>query len=215
MKKNIFSVLSVLFLSAVSCQAYPINIPSSILKTHTEPFISHRGDGPFDTALALNVTCEPVRRARIQITNALNMYLDYFKGWNPQGEAHVTVITPVEYWQALRRYISIDEIEAIALRNNVQGSDFKVLGVGSGKAVVDGRTEETFFFVAESSNLRRIRQQIYSKFLENGGRPGAFSPGDFYPHITIGYTKRDLHIQDGVIKDMPHSEDKRFEVSMF
>jgi len=211
--KLIFGTLSFLLLPAAACPAAPVSISAGILNTRGEPFISHRGTGPFDTTLALNVPYEPVRLARGQIADSLNIYLDYFKGWDPRGEAHVTVITPVEYWEALRHNISIEEIEIIAQVNHIQNSDLKVLGVGSGKAMLDGKEEETFFFIVASANLRNIRKHIYRKFLENGGRPEAFSPEMFYPHITIGYTRRDLHIQDGVIKDMEHSNDTRFEVT--
>jgi 2'-5' RNA ligase len=176
------------------------------------PFIGHSGPGQWDSALAMNLPYEPAMNARLDIAVLLGQKLDYFKGWNPRGEAHITVITPGEYWDALRQKLTMAEINAIALDLCIQSSDVRPLGIGSGRAVLNGKMEETFFFISESQNLLRIRREIARRFEEKGGRQGLFDPEKFYPHITIGYTLRDLHIQDGVIKDIAHSMDGRMEL---
>lgn len=210
MSKILIAALIALTAPAAACAQTRLVVPASVQNASAQPFYSHRGPGPFDTSLALNVPYGPVREARGRIGEALGLRLDYFKAWDPLGEAHVTVVTPVEYWDTLRHKLSIEEIETIALNNDIQGSDLKLLGVGSGRALLEGRREETFFFVVKSDALLRIRREIQRVYAARGGRPGDFQPEVFYPHVTIGYTKRDLHLQDGVIKDMPHSEDKRF-----
>ena len=93
---------------------------------------------------------------------------------------------------------------------NIQSADIKVIGIGSGNKLIEGTLEETFFVIVDSLKLRRIRHRIYDEFVANGGSPAAFDPTWFFPHITIGFTKRDLFEGDGVIKNTRHSWDQRF-----
>ncbi|OGT48298.1 MAG: hypothetical protein A3E82_05775 [Gammaproteobacteria bacterium RIFCSPHIGHO2_12_FULL_38_11] len=60
--------------------------------------------------------------------------------------------------------------------------------------------------------MLNIRRQIYQEYLANGGTRQAWDPDHYYPHITVGYSLRDLHESDGVIKDVAHSLDNRFEL---
>jgi 2'-5' RNA ligase len=129
------------------------------------------------------------------------LYLDFKRSYRKKlknrGEAHVTTITPVEYFQVLKDKVSIEEINDIALDHRIQESDLNIICLGSGhKGNLD-----TFFVVVESQNLLKIRKAVDELFEARGGNPRAFSPEDFYPHITLGFNKRDLHESDGVIKD--------------
>lgn len=207
--------LSFVFLGLLStgCQAAAvITIHDYIGQGYSMPFIGHSGTGQWDNSLAMNLPYGPAMNARQDISALLGLRLDYFKGWDPRGEAHITVITPVEYWDALRQKLSMAEIDAIALDCHIQASDVKLLGIGSGRAILNAKKEETFFIIVESKNLLRIRREIARRFIEKGGRPGLFDPETFYPHITLGFTLRDLHIQDGVIKDTAYSLDKRLQL---
>jgi 2'-5' RNA ligase len=171
-----------------------------------------------DNALALNVPYAPVRALRAQLDRALGHELDFFKRWNPVGEAHVTVINPVEYYRVLagghpeKPLVSIERIGAIAREMNIQSADLKVLGLGSGEATLNGKAEQTYFLVVESKKLRAIRARIHREFVANGGDAKAWDPASFYPHVTVGYTLRDLHESDGVLKDMAHAADPRFKL---
>jgi hypothetical protein len=49
--------------------------------------------------------------------------------------------------------------------------------------------------------LVRIRYVIHKEFMALRGRAQDFTPNHFYPHITLGFTKRDLYEQDGVKKN--------------
>jgi 2'-5' RNA ligase len=138
--------------------------------------------------------------------------LNYFKGWNPTGEAHVTTITPVEYFWILKNYVDMKKINQIANELKIQNSDLTVLGLGRGQTLIDGKIEETYFVIVHSENLLKIRRSIYQEYLKAGGNPANWNPENFYPHITIGFTKRDLHEKDGVLKDVEHSLDNRFEL---
>lgn len=85
----------------------------------------------------------------------------------------------------------------MAINRNIQGSNFDVTCLGSGKKDKD----HTYFIVVESQDLVEIRKDVQKLFVHRGGDPLAFNPTKFYPHITLGFTTRDLHESDGVIKD--------------
>tara|TARA_B100000749_G_scaffold280771_1_gene278526 strand:- start:7097 stop:7777 length:681 start_codon:yes stop_codon:yes gene_type:complete len=177
------------------------------------PFEAHIvSDNPesFGNALALNVQYEPVKALRPIIEETIGRDLKFLTAWNPEGEAHVTVITPPEYVFTLRHHISMERIHEIAREYEIQKSDIQVLGIGSAKRDIDGSEEETFFVIVDSKNLREIRYKIYEEYVVNGGAPESFDPTWFFPHITIGYTKTDLHENSGVLKNIKHSYDQRF-----
>jgi 2'-5' RNA ligase len=205
-----FFALIVILYSAAAFSQTPLNITTAIYQNYEETFHSHIGEGQFDSTLAMSIRYSPIKSLREQIQSALKINLDYFKGWNPNGEAHVTVITPVEFYHVLKNKLSMKEIEAIADKYDIQESMLSLHGIGSAKEMVEGKEEETFFVIVDSANLRNIRQQIFYEFTRRGGDRGAFDPAWFFPHITIGYTKRDLHESDGVKKNLKHSYDKRF-----
>ena len=108
--------------------------------------------------------------------------------------------------------------------NSVWNSDFsyqflkrdyvenRILSWGFGNSIssIDNKVEETFFLIVESKNLRIIREEIYKRFVSKGGNQKDFDPHWFFPHITIGFTKRDLHESDGILKNLKHSYDNRF-----
>ena len=117
-----------------------------------------------------------------------------------RGEAHVTVLTPPEYDQ-LKAQISIDEINAIALALGIQNVKVKPFCLGRGDAVIEGKREQTYYVVVEAEGLRKIRLAIAAEFVKRGGSSAVFDAEHFFPHVTVGFTKRDLFDQDGVVKD--------------
>jgi 2'-5' RNA ligase len=174
------------------------------------PFLSHKGPGDFDNALALNVRYQPIQELRVAIEKETGRRLDFLKSWSPQGEAHVTTITPPEFLK-LKKHLTMEHIERIAAKR-IQKADLEVLGIGSGRKEIDGQVEETFFVIVESKLLRQLRREIHRAYVKRGGSAGDWDPERFYPHVTIGYTKRDLHEQDGILKDLAHSKDTRFRL---
>ena len=63
-----------------------------------------------------------------------------------------------------------------------------------------GQNEFTYFVVVQSEDLISIRKKIQDSFVGKGGDKNDFNPLNYFPHITLGFTKRDLHESDGVIK---------------
>lgn len=189
-------------------------LPTDIYHNEEEIFYSHSGDGVFDNALAMNIQYGPIQNLRQQLNKTLGKELNYFKDWNENGEAHITVVTPVEYFNVLKSKLNMKEIDAIADRYDIQSSRLNILGIGSAKVTIENRDEEAFFVIVDSANLRLIRQMIFYEFTRRGGDISAFDPTWFFPHITIGYTKRDLHEADGVKKNLKYSFDKRFKLKI-
>lgn len=187
-----------------------IVVSKSILNNRNLQFI------PRENALAMNIEYTPVFKLREEIKNAAGMSkpLAFLTAWEPNGEAHITVITPPEAAKIFaenEKHISKARIDEIAKEYKIQHSDLKILGIGSGKKLIDDCLEQTFYIVIKSQNLLDIRRQIYNEFVKNGGNKNDFNPDHFYPHITIGYTLRDLHESDDVIKDV-NSLDSRFKL---
>lgn len=207
---SIFSVVALLVVGIASAEETRITAKAVSLSGKNLKFISHQGPGAFDNALAMNTGYKPIQEMRPVIEKVIGRPLSFLKSWDANGEAHITTITPPEYHQVLSAKLSMNEIDAIAKRFKIQQSDIKVFGIGSAKVKTDGKDEETFFVLVDSLNLRKIRLAIYEEFVRKGGEPSAWDPTWFFPHITIGYTKRDLHETDGVVKNLKHSFDTRF-----
>lgn len=113
-----------------------------------------------------------------------------------RGEAHITVITPPE-WAILGRKIRGDEIGARFEENLYQSSMYEPVCVG--RASLMGMS--TYFVVVKAPDLLKFRREIARLFELRGGQPGLFNPEKYSPHITLGFTERDLHEQDGAIKN--------------
>ena len=187
----IFLVVGV---SKASSEKYTID--KQIYEGSSVEFLQHQGNGKFDNYLSMNLPFAPMKALFSQVQANENVEL------KNRGEAHITVVTPIEYWEALRPHqISMQEINDIASKYQIQDSKFEVVCLGRGVASINGKTETTYFAVVKSQDLIKIRQEIFKIFLSKGGSKAEFDPDRFFSHITIGFTNRDLHEQDGVIKD--------------
>lgn len=103
-----------------------------------------------------------------------------------RGEAHLTILTPPEYMKLNAKFRKqlIHEVQHL----DWSKSPIKPVCIGHAKTELNGKSESTFYIVAEADAIAKIREKYHL--------------GEFYPHITLGYTKRDLHIEDGVKKDL-------------
>jgi hypothetical protein len=167
-----------------------VNLSAAIYQAHKLAFKEHKGETWRRNYLTMTVPYAPLAEVRRQIEQLSNLPL------KNRGEAHITVVTPTEY-RILADFLPIEQINKIAVANNIQNARFKILGVGSG--CKDG--QNTFYLVLEAEDLLKIRHKIHVAFVRNGGAAQSFNPDHYFPHITIGFTSRDLHAADGVIKD--------------
>lgn len=117
-----------------------------------------------------------------------------------RGEAHITIITPPEF-QALKSHLSLAQIEK-AFKKDIEKSKFEVKCLGRGEKIINGKNEQVFYIVVSSPEIFNIRENIHALFVKKGGKSADFDPKAFYPHITVGFTERDLHPSDGVTKDV-------------
>lgn len=168
------------------------NAPST---TEKAEFIPHTEEKPMKAYLAMNLPYAPYKSLFEQVQDAEKIQL------NTRGEAHITVVTPVEYDKVLKKHISIAEITKIAEEAKIQDLTFTPVCIGRGEKELNGKPEKVYYVVVESSDLIDLRGKIEEAYVKNGGRPQDFVPEKFLPHVTLGYTARDLHIEDGVSKN--------------
>ncbi len=175
-----------LFLFAGLAFSSPLTISLPDLFTPIN-FVSH------SDYLAKNILFAPIDNLKGQIEAQYSVTL------KDRGEAHITVISPPEF-AVLRNYVSIKTINNKA-KDILQTTPFTVTCLGRGELVINGINEQTYFVVVNSNGLFDLRREILTLAIEKGFDGAGFDPDEFYPHITIGFTSRDLHLSDGVIKD--------------
>jgi hypothetical protein len=197
MKKVLFA-LSLQALLALVAFSVQMNLPTYKLEgslAEEVPFIAHDGPRALGSYLSRNVVFAPIERLKSGIERDLKLNLI------SRGEAHITVIDPLEY-QRIKSKIDISEINQI-YGQAVQDTHFTVSCLGKGEKEIEGNIEQTFFLVVRSSEILEIRRQISGIHLARGGSSEDFDPELYFPHVTIGFTKRDLHLAaDGVKKDL-------------
>lgn len=154
-------------------------------------FVSHAQEkAPY---LAQNISYLEIQNIKEKLETKIGKKL------KNRGEAHITVITPPEY-EILKEKLSITAIDEIASISKMQEYPFEALCVGKGQLVND-ETKETYFVVVKSKALIELRKKVKETYMLAGGKSSDFDAEVFYPHITIGFTERDLHLQDGVVKN--------------
>lgn len=195
-----FKLLFLTFLGlSLSVQASnssePYYIDTSVQQNADLKFISHQGGGRFATYLTMEVQYAPVKKIfeQIQTKNQLKL--------KNRGEAHITVVTPIEYYDVLKSHLTMNEIDRLAQSLNIQAASFEIKCLGRGQVKANDKTDQTFYIVVNSTKLLEIRKEIQKLFEQKGGAVNAFRAELFYPHITVGFTTRDLHESDGVVKN--------------
>lgn len=159
------------------------------------PFLSHIDPGPFKSYLAMNLPYpgfESLLRKTEELAGA---------PLKTRGEAHITVITPPEFDKVLSKRISMKDINLIAEKLRIQQIAFKPLCIGKGVAKMKDTELATYFVVIDSEPLFKLRKAVQDLYITKGGKAADFNPDLFFPHVTLGYTERDLHFEDGVKKD--------------
>ena len=195
---NFLKLIGLLSLSiCLNTQAASLYLDPKIKDGKAVEFLKFSGPGEYDNYLTMNLPFAPIKHLFEQVQEAEGLML------KSRGEAHITVLTPVEYWNILKPLsISISDIDQLAESMQIQSSRFEVRCLGMGKAMLHGKEEKTFFVVVESDDLLEIRRRIQKLVIAKGGAATDFDPNHFYPHITVGYTTDDLHEKHGVIKNL-------------
>jgi len=142
--------------------------------------------------LAVGINFGPIENLRLQIDRQEATSLQH------RGEANITTVTPPEF-KALSAHLSDTEIRS--LMNDQLKIDFTTFCLGRGDKHDGEKKLSTFFVVTRSNDLFQLRIKLAAGFQAAGGSAKAFDANAFYPHITVGFTERDLHLQDGIVKD--------------
>lgn len=168
----------------------PMMVDSEIYKKIT--FIDNsRVPTPY---LSMNIAFDPVADVRKDVEKREKLTLSH------RGEAHITVLTPPEFEQ-LKSALTMELINEVALLNRIQETPFEIICLGRGQRVENKKTLSTYFIVVEAPGLVMLRHTLASLYKTRGGGSTDFDPDAFTPHITVGFTDRDLHVQDGVLKN--------------
>ena len=187
---NIFVSFFLLSCSSLY-QSKKIKLSQDIYQKRLAKSEFHDGRAPYGSYLTLDLKYAPYHEIFEELQK------DY-PSLKSRGEAHITVVTPIEFHQQLEKYVSIKKLFKKAKGNNIQQASFEILCLGRGKREINGKEESTFYLVLNSPEIVLERKKI-KKLIKNKGK---FDPLKYYPHITIGFTQRDLHESDGVIKDI-------------
>lgn len=169
-----------------------IPAPADLLKPAT--FVPHEGAG-FMSYLAMNLDKSAADKLRKNLEKKESLQL------MNRGESHITVISPPEF-KVLSRYLRIQDITRIAEEMKIEESPVKALCLGKSVVKLDSEPEATYYVVVSSVRLLEIREAIQKIYVSKGGNATDFKPDFFYPHITLGFTKRDLFYEDGIVKDV-------------
>lgn len=197
MRVLISIIIGFSFLGCASISKYPLKTFSYSPQDLQLPPPSSEGKAVTlenKTYLSMDLPYVAFEKLRTEIEGALGQKL------LNRGEAHITVVTPPEF-KRLQNKISMKDILGVAQKMNLEKSPYRPLCVGQGVLKGSNPQEATYYVVIESDRLFEIRKEIQSLFLSKGGKSEDFSAENFYPHVTLGYTKRDLHFEDGVVKD--------------
>lgn len=136
----------------------------------------------------------PVEKIREELEKRIGKKLQH------RGEAHITVITPPEF-RILSQTLKMNTIDKVVAKEGGMKAPIKVLCLKKVTAVMGDKTEESWFISVESTELRELRNQVWRRFIANGGLPGDFVWKRWAPHITVGFTSTDLHDEDRISKE--------------
>lgn len=177
--------------------ALPQQVPfdPALVATESRPaFVPHRGRG-FASYVAVALPGAPAGALKLAAESAFGEKLEW------RREAHLTAITPPEFHDVLASRLKIEDLERIAQETGLQQAPIEPVCLGRGEALVEGARHRAYFVVVRSPEALRFRRAVAEAFEAKGGAKGAFRAERWYPHVTIGFTKRDLHEEDGVRKD--------------
>eukprot|EP00850_Spirogloea_muscicola_P023107 SM000329S12570 [mRNA] locus=s329:22993:23643:+ [translate_table: standard] len=148
-------------------------VGGSLFAGRAVPFVKHEDGLPFGSYLTLSLDFEPA--------------LDLFRRLNvtqgpllSRGEAHVTVISPVEY-QVLAPLVNISEITTIALKHKIQRAAMPPICVGrASKTTVDNGSsvfQDVYFVkIHTGKTLENIRYDVQQLFIRRGGNGALLLP---------------------------------------
>lgn len=138
--------------------------------------------------ISLDLDNHPFEQIRKRIEAAEQVKL------KSRGESHITLITPPEFVEistALKGTEIVDQI-----RTSLERLKPSISSVCVGRGIVGEK--RTYFVVLHADDLKEVRRDLLRRAQL---KAQVFKPDVFYPHVTVGFTDVDLHMQDGIVKD--------------
>lgn len=186
-------------LQASAKSAYRLKLSSNVYRTDMVNFVSNMGNSPFQSWLQQTIDYTWIKPLFDQVQAIVK------KPLKNRGEAHITLVTPPEYDQVLKPAgVTMTDINKLAVKMWIQRAEFKIKCLGRARAHLNnnyqGDADEVYFLIVESEDMLKIREEIQKLYISKGGEPSLFAANAFWPHITIGFTARDMFLSDGVWK---------------
>lgn len=201
MKSGIAKVLVLLLSLAMgSCRhtetsSMPAAQASSVMRIDPEVLATHKLDWTAKSSyVEMKVPYEPIAQLKQDVEKREGVSLQ------SRGEAHVTVVTPPEM-TTLRTRLSLEQINGLMEKSNLQRIPIQLNCLGRSQIKQGERRLATYYVVIQAPGLLKVREKLRQQFIAAGGDRQAFVVERIHPHITVGYTERDLYPDDGVIKD--------------
>lgn len=154
-------------------------------------FFSFEAHSALKNYISYDLEYKPFEEMRLQLEKTLGSPL------KNRGEAHITVITPPEYAKLVQK-LKPEQIHSLANETLVKMPKYEIVCVGSGSLTIKGKVESTYYVVVAARELVDLRKKLANLA---GLSKNQFDPELFFPHITLGFTSRDLHYEEGVVKD--------------
>ncbi|KAG1143230.1 hypothetical protein G6F37_008048 [Rhizopus arrhizus] len=151
----------------VDYQGSPLSVSRKILSTKKVPFVEHSaGDSSW---LGMAIDYQYIK----PIFNELNSTQVPLIS---RGESHITVISPPEFVVLSTANVTIDEINKIAIKHSIQSSKIKIVCLGKEDVVLKDERYVVYQIIVKSSDLVKIRQEIFKLYVKNGGNTALFDP---------------------------------------
>ncbi|KAF7728381.1 hypothetical protein EC973_006189 [Apophysomyces ossiformis] len=174
----------------VPYQAPPLDLPRAIYDTGNITFVEHHEPTPW---LGMELSYQNIKPLFDELNTTDQPLVS-------RGEAHITVISPPEYVQLATADLTIEDIDITARKHSIQSSHFNVVCLGKVDVMRDQLQHVVYQVIVDSPDLIRLREKIFRLYYDRGGNAALFDPHNYKPHITIGFTITDLHIEQGVSK---------------
>ncbi|KAJ3252202.1 hypothetical protein HK103_001769 [Boothiomyces macroporosus] len=115
-------------------------------------------------------------------------------GLKPVSSAVIPIFSSFEFIHGLNYVLSIDKINEIAKKMNIQSAKFEIACVAkqsgstnTGKAPFGTPRHSVYDILVKSDDLHNIRKAVYDAYLAAGGPPSNFNPDDFLPFINVAF----------------------------
>ena len=175
-----------------------INLPAFanfIISKNIYKEVPHSAQYTDSGSLIRNIDYKTVNDIVIQIEQKYKLKLE------TRGEAHITIMTPPEAtgWftdhKGVNFLISSKELH-VKYYKTIQKTKFKVVCVGR---KTNKKGHDVFYLVVDSKSkeILNIRSEIQKELELRANFTGmktSFNAKAYYPHITIGFVKGDVHV---------------------